>query len=413
MRDLLFLAHRIPYPPNKGDKIRSWHMLRHFAERYRVHLGCFVDDPYDWRYRDALRSVCAECCFVPLRRPIARLRGLRALFDGGAITVRTYHSPVLKRWVDGLLDCHNSLHIFAYSSAMAQFTMNARAAEHRRVIDFVDVDSEKWRQYGTAKPWPTRWIYRREGARLLAFERAVAARFDAGLLVSAAEAALFRELAPESSDKIHAIENGVDVDFFAPERVYAHPFDGEREVLVFTGAMDYWPNVDAVVWFADSVFAALRAQRPGLRFVVVGANPAPAVAALDRRPGITVTGRVADVRPYLAHAAVVVAPLRVARGIQNKVLEAMAMARPIVATPEALAGLRAEPGRELAVAVDAEAFATATAALLVDAGAAEMGARARRRVVADYGWSQALAPLDSLVSGVAGERRRERFSQAL
>jgi sugar transferase (PEP-CTERM/EpsH1 system associated) len=241
-------------------------------------------------------------------------------------------------------------------------------------------------------------IYSREARRLLAFERAIASKFDASLFVSPQEAALFRQLAPESADRIGHVNNGVDHDYFSPERDYPNPLPNDRKAIVFTGAMDYWPNVDAVSWFAREVMPLLRARGLQVGFWIVGSKPTPEVRKLADSD-ITVTGRVEDVRPYLAHAALVVAPLRVARGVQNKVLEGMAMGKAVVATPEALEGIEAEPGREVAVASDPRGFALAVVAALGGRGADAMGARARARIVAAYGWAPNLARLDAALDG--------------
>ncbi len=397
MRDLLFLAHRIPYPPNKGDKIRSWNLLRHLARSYRVHLGCFVDDDADWRYTDKVRELCAQCHFAPLHPRRARLRSLAGLVRGQPLTLGYYRDRGFAAWVDERLAEGVDV-AFIYSSSMAQYLLSAQARP-RLVVDFVDVDSDKWAQYAKRKPWPQSWIYGRESRTLLAFERHAAAHAAASLLVSPAEAQLFRDLAPESADRVHAVNNGVDLEFFAPDGDHPDPFGGDGLDLVFTGAMDYWPNVDAVGWFAREVLPLLRREDPRFHFTIVGGNPSPRVTELAREPGVTVTGRVADVRPYLAHAALVVAPLRVARGIQNKVLEAMAMARPVVATPQALEGIDAAPGEELVVADGAAEFAAAVARLAGDPERDAMGRRARARVTEHYGWEASLRPLDALLDG--------------
>jgi sugar transferase (PEP-CTERM/EpsH1 system associated) len=328
------------------------------------------------------------------------------------MTLPYYRDPGLGAWVDrllerGVLDC-----VFVYSSAMAQYAMGDkyamgdRGAAPRRVIDFVDVDSDKWRQLADLHAWPRRWIYRRESRRLLAFERRVAARFDTSLFVSPAEATLFRELAPEQAHKTVHIRNGVDADFFSPERPFEDPYAGSPHNLVFTGMMDYRPNVDAVTWFARRVLPRVRDRCPDAGFAIVGARPDRRVRALGRLPGVTVAGRVADVRPYLAHAALAVAPLRVGRGIQNKVLEAMAMAKAVVATPQALAGIEAEAGREILVASDAPAFADAVLSLLEAGERDAIGRRARARMIADYDWPTSLARLEAVVEGAAERQRR-------
>lgn len=389
--ELLFLVHRIPYPPDKGDKIRSYHLLRHLARRYRVHLGAFVDDPEDWRHADALRSMCASVHLVGIRPLLAKLWALGALVSGEALTLGYYRHPDMAAWVRQRLDA-GVRRVVGYSSAMARFVIDSQGV--RRVMDFVDMDSDKWRQYAETRPWPLSWLYRREAERLLAWERRVAAEFDASLFVSEQEAADFRRAAPETADRVGWYGNGVDAEYFSPDRPYDNPYPAGIEALVFTGAMDYWPNVDAVTWFAREVFPVVREQRPAAAFYVVGSRPTTEVQALARAPGVHVTGRVADVRPYLAHAAAAVAPLRIARGVQNKVLEAMAMARTVVVSPQALEGVRALPAEEVLLADGAEAFVRATLDALQGA---DLGAAARQRVLQDHAWAACLARVDLLI----------------
>jgi len=399
MEDLLFLAHRIPYPPDKGDKIRSWNILRFLAERYRVHLGCFIDDEADWAHADLLRSLCADCQFARLSPEFARFRSVRSLAAGEALSLGYYRDPVFAGWVNEIGRRVRPKRVFVFSSQVAQFILTPAFAHARRIVDFVDVDSDKWRQYATSKSWPMSWIYRREARTLQAFERTVAAAADVGLFVSAPEAALFRQIAPEAAARIAHVDNGVDQAFFDPGLPQADPYDGHRETVVFTGAMDYWANVDAVTWFADQVLPRLIERRPTLRFAIVGSRPAPAVLALGRRPNIIVTGRVPDIRGYVAHAAAVVAPLRLARGVQNKVLEAMAMAKATVVSPQALEGIVATAGQDLLVADSAPAFADAVLDAMSPERAATLGAFARRRILARYTWAATLAPLAGMLEG--------------
>src|SRR4030095_16254480 len=251
-----------------------------------------------------------------------------------------------------------------FSSAMAQYVLAQRGL--RLVVDFVDVDSAKWDQYGRSRRWPLATIYGREGRRLLAFERVVAARAQASVFVTEAEAGMFCKLAPECAPTVHYAQNGVDTDYFAPDPKRTDPFAPTEEAIVFTGAMDYWPNIDAVTWFASEVMPLIVAKRPNARFYVVGMQPAPAVMALDRDPNITVTGLVPDTRPYLQYARVIVAPLRIARGIQNKVLEGMAMGRPVVVSAGAAEGIQATHGIDFEVASDAEEFARKSLAVMDD-----------------------------------------------
>ena len=276
------------------------------------------------------------------------------------------------------------------------------------LVDFVDVDSAKWSQYAGQHGWPMSWLYRREGRLLLAYERAVAQRATRSFFVTQNEADLFVRAAPECSATVGAISNGVDAEYFAPEHLFASPFSADEMPVVFTGAMDYWPNVDAVSWFVAQVLPALRLQFPQARFHIVGRAPSPVVLGLAG-DAVVVTGTVADVRPYLRHAAVVVAPLRIARGIQNKVLEAMAMARPVVASIECAAAVDARPGDEFLVARDAAEFVASVAALLAGpVRAASIGTAARQAVLARYSWEAHLAGIDCHIAAAGAPVAEQR-----
>ena len=393
MEPLLFLAQRIPYPPEKGEKIRAWRIFQHLAQRYEMHLGCLYDTPGDARHIPFVEGLCASfCCprLVPWR---AKLGSLARLARGEPLTLGYFENAALRRWVEAVLAAHRPPQVFVFSSAMASYVRHYH--DGIRVLDMVDVDSDKWRQYAATKRWPLGAIYEREHRTLFAFERAVACEFDATLLVSRSEAALFRSLAPEA-DRVHVMTNGVDLDAYDPRRAYADPYPRRAPRVVFTGAMDYWPNVQAVGWFVAEIMPLLRQRRPNLEFIIVGLNPAPAVRRLASVPGVTVTGRVADVRPYLQHADAVVAPLRIARGVQNKVLEAMAMAKPVVATPDACQGIAATHGSDLLVAATAVDFAACVESVLAGA-APQLGRSARERILRDYRWN--FDVLDAIMAG--------------
>jgi sugar transferase (PEP-CTERM/EpsH1 system associated) len=394
MRELLFLCHRIPYPPDKGDKIRAWHILRHLAQSHRIHLGCLIDDPADWAHLPRLARECADLACFPLHPMRQKLRALLRLPVGEPLTLGYFRSPALARWVARKLARQRFDAVYVYCSAMAPYA--ARAAAPSRILDMVDVDSEKWTAYAAEAGFPARLVWAREGRTLLAFERAAALGFDRTLFVSEAERSRFAALAPESADRTVAVENGVDLAHFAPGLGLPSPFAPDEAAIVFTGTMDYRPNADAVLWFAREVLPILRRRHQAARFYIVGANPAPEVRRLAGRDGIHLTGQVADTRPYLAHAALVVAPLRIARGIQNKVLEAMAMARPVVATPQAFAGVRATPGRDLLVADGAVAMADAAAAVL-EGRHSGLGPAARAAMTRGHDWAATLRRLDPLL----------------
>lgn len=394
MQELLFLVHRIPYPPDKGDKIRSWNFFAHLAQRFRVHLGCFIDDPRDWEFTEKLRQMCADCCFIGQKPRTQRLMSLRGLVDGRALTLPYYASTELRQWVARVVARPSLSHLFIYCSAMAQYVEPAVQRRLRSIADIVDIDSEKWADYATRKTFPMRWLYAREARALRAVEIDIAHRFDKTVVATPAELALLQQFAPAERAKLLCITNGVDSDYFAPDRDYANPYAPGVPMVAFVGAMDYWPNVDAAIHFARAIFPAVKARVPGMRLAIVGSNPTPDVMALGTEPDIMVTGRVPDVRSYIAHATAVVAPLRIARGVQNKVLEGMAMAKAVVASPEALNGISAEIGREVLCASSAAEFADSIARIATSDAGQTIGARARRRVLAHYSWSASLNQLD-------------------
>jgi sugar transferase (PEP-CTERM/EpsH1 system associated) len=401
MADLLFLAHRLPYPPNKGDKLRSFHLLEHLASRHRVFLGTFIDDPGDEVHIDTVRSMCAGIHVARLDPPIARLRSLRGLLRHDALTLPYYSDAGLSRWVHEMVARHTIKTAVVYSSAMAQYVSPQSGLD--MLVDFVDVDSAKWSQYAKLHRWPLSWVYRREAERLLSYERGIARRARRSFFVTEGESSLFRRLAPESSTSVDVMGNGVDATFFAPDAGRASPFDAAEIPLVFTGAMDYWPNIDGVVWFAREVMPRLRAAWPQLRLHVVGRNPSAAVRSLAG-PDVGVTGTVPDERPYLQHAALVVAPLRVARGIQNKILEAMAMARPIVAAQACVEAIDTASAAALVGARDGDEFVERIDALLRDPARAQaLGQSGRAAVLRSHSWPAHMARIDAHLGVAAAE----------
>ncbi|OJV32132.1 TIGR03087 family PEP-CTERM/XrtA system glycosyltransferase [Sphingomonas sp. 67-36] len=378
MSEILFIAHRVPFPPDRGDKIRSFHVLRHLAGRARVHLVAFADDPRDLVPAPEYRALVDECVIVPRTKSRARA-GLEALATAQPVSLTAFAHRDVERAVRDILARQPIDAIYVFSGQMAQYLL---VAGPRAIMDFVDLDSAKFAAYAGDAHGFTRYMMRREARLLAAFEREVAGRVDASLFVSEAEAALL----PGSI----AIENGIDTAYYDPVARHV-PVVGQGPLIVFTGQMDYRPNIDAVTWFARDMLPRI----PGARFAIVGRAPAPEVRALAGER-VIVTGEVADVRGWLAAASVVVAPLKLARGVQNKVLEAMAMARPVVASLAAAEGI--DHDGAIRVAPDADAFVAAVGALLADPAAARaLGAAARARVIARYDWAAALAPLDGLL----------------
>lgn len=341
-----------------------------------------------------VNSLCEETCFIRLDPLLARMRSLIYLFSSMPLSLPYYRSSKLSTWVSNQLSSGTIKHTVVFSSAMAQYISETGIA--CSVIDFVDVDSDKWSQYASTKVWPQKWVYQREANLLLEYEKYVTKKCSYATFVSEKEAGLFKQLSPEVENKITYFNNGVDTEYFSPSQNFANPYKPNTRVLVFTGAMDYWPNVDAVRWFAAELFPAICTKIPDLEFYIVGARPTKTVLELSAIPGVVVTGSVDDVRPYLAFSEIAIAPLRIARGIQNKVLEAMAMEKLVVASPQALEGITAIPGIELFVADGAEAYIDHVISLLENPRM-EPGKAARRRVIEDYNWDKNLSRIDRLL----------------
>ncbi len=399
MPDLLFLTQRIPYPPIKGEKIRPLQILRHLSNAYAIHLGCLIDDPADWEHVDTVRAMCADAHFARLDRNLAMLTCQKGWLTGEPLSFTFFQDRRLAAWVDQVLTQIKPDVVFVCSSNMAQYVMTHPYRPKCRIIDFADADSEKWREYAEKGSGVMKYVHAREARLVLEQDRAAARWSDASTFVSEPEAAIFRGLAPESTNKIHAVASGVDSVYFSPDHRFEPLYDTSCPTFVFTGTMDYPPNIDAACWFAKDILPMIRAQIGNAQFYVVGTSPAQEVLRLSKLDGVHVTGRVQDVRPYLAHAVASVAPLRIARGIQNKVLEAMAMGMPVITTPQALEGIdAAQAGRDLLVAPSAAEIADLAYKLAMNTiNGALFGAAARACVVDHYSWAARLAKFNSLI----------------
>jgi sugar transferase (PEP-CTERM/EpsH1 system associated) len=390
MGDILFLAHRSPFPPDRGDKIRAFNVLKHLAARHRVHLVAFADDPRDLKAKKGLVPFTASRSI--LWRGKSRQRALvEALMQRRPASLTAFDNQAMHEVVADLLERRSIDTIYVFSGQMAQYLPAKTRA--RVIMDFCDMDSLKFADYARASHWPMRLLMQREANLLFQFERRVARRVDASLFVSEAEAELFRKRSGAAN--VQVIENGIDTDFFDPATSFRR-MDTTGKLIVFTGQMDYRPNVEAAIWFAETVLPHIRLIHPDAVFAIVGRNPTAAVSALAKQDGVRVTGEVADVRPWLEAAACVVAPLKIARGIQNKVLEAMAMARPVVASGPAAEGIDHD-GTILSGDTVAEVSNAVNGLLSDPHGAAAMGHQARERVQARYGWNARLASLDALI----------------
>ena len=407
--EFLFLAHRIPFPPDRGDKIRSHHVLKALARLAPIHVGTFADDEIDLDPEAELAIVAASYHIAHRAKPLA-LAGLQALASRRPVSLPAFADASLHRYVARTLAERPIAAIYAFSSQMAQYVPDDFAG--RVVMDFVDVNSAKFEAYAARAAQPARALYAREARLLAAWEAKVARRASMSLFVTREEAALFRtriDGATRARARVRSLGNGIDCAHYDPAQVRpaAALGDAESPHLVFTGQMDYAPNVAAAERFARRVMPTIRATLPSARFHIVGRRPAPRVAALDGHEGTQVWGAVEDVRPWLAAADVVVVPLEIARGVQNKLLEALAMARPVIASPESATGIAARDGVELAIAEDDAVFAARALALIAAPEEREaMGAAARRFALDHLSWPAMLADLPGIVEIAPGRARR-------
>ena len=387
--DLLFVTHRVPYPPDKGDRIRTYHLLRFLAEHARVHLASLADEPVSEATHRKLAELCHRVAIVP-RRFGHRIRGLRSLILGGTISEATFASKQLTETIRKWTTETDFAGAIASASSVAQYLKTKELESAVRIVDLVDVDSQKWADYAARSAPPLSWIYATESRRLCKLENAICRWANAVTLVSEHEARLLRELTGAAN--VHTVTNGVDLDYFSP------PAPGAESGCVFIGALDYFPNIDGITWFARTVWPNVRQRHPEARLSIVGRNPNRSVLELRAVPGVDVVGQVADIRPYLDRAAVAVAPLRIARGLQNKVLEAMAAGKPVVASPAASAGFGDRPDLPVCQCTEIGEWIATVSELLSNLEVRQRLSRAGR-VYAEthHNWSNCLAPFRDLL----------------
>ncbi|MEP3432008.1 MAG: TIGR03087 family PEP-CTERM/XrtA system glycosyltransferase [Parasphingorhabdus sp.] len=394
MGDILFLAHRVPWPPNRGDKIRSYNLLKKLMEAAPVHLACLADDQSEASEGDSIKEHLASCEIVVRDKPQWKA-GIEALVSGKAVSLSSFESAALADSVrqtirNKQIDC-----IFVFSGQMAQYVpvdLNGRF-----IMDFADVDSAKFETYGAAGSGPMAWINKREGKLLKTFEEQIAKRADTSLFVSEKEAEFFRKRTGLGLDKVSAVGNGIDLEFYNPAKAASIQKPASGPLIIFTGQMDYRPNVEAVQSFANDVMPVILAEHSDACFAIVGRAPTDTVEALHGRNGVIVTGAVADIRQWLKAADIVVAPLRIARGIQNKVLEAMAMGKPVVASTSAAEGIAAEHGKHFLIAKSTTEEAQQVSQLIKDKPSADqLGESAEQLIHSFYSWDNQLSNLHEI-----------------
>lgn len=392
---VLYLCHRLPYPPDKGDKIRAFNEIRALSKRHRIHLLALSDSEIS--DLSPLAAYCDRVEVFPIQRSGAYFRAAMGILSSRPLTLSFFDSADLRQRAEELARTEQFDLVVVYSSSMAPYAEPFIRAGAPAVLDMVDVDSAKWEQYARYAALPMRPVYALESRRMQEYEQSLAGVFERIVLATGNETRLFKKLAPDA--RAATVPNGVDLDFFRPLDLPRTP----HPTLVFTGQMDYFANVDGMVHFARNILPRLRERFPELELLIVGRSPAREVRALDELPGVHVTGAVGDVRPFLARAWAFVAPLRIAQGVQNKVLEAMAMNLPVVCTDKVFAGLSEggfRHGRDLLAASTDQGMEDCLASLIEDAKAREHLAEcARQRLVVSYRWATNMDRFEEILAG--------------
>jgi sugar transferase (PEP-CTERM/EpsH1 system associated) len=397
--NILFLTHRVPFPPNKGEKIRTYHQLKHLSELgHTIYLFSPYEDESELEHFNALlESFCTKVEPEQLKHKSIRL--LKGLAKGQSLSVANFYDKNLQLKFDHFLSINTVDAILCSASSMAEYvfkskTINTLDKKPLLIMDFMDVDSDKWGQYKQSSSFPMSMIYAREQYLLSKYEKRIVEKFDACYLIAQVEVTLFNQQVIQS-DKVQVMGNGLDTTAFYPAKdKKANPYP----IFLFTGVMDYKPNVDAVVWFAEKCWGDIIKQHPRARFIIAGMNPNKDVMKLVELTGVEVTGFVDDILPYYHQADIFVAPFRLARGVQNKVLQAFSCALPVISTPMGAEGIICQPDRDILIASSPEQFIQQANKLIAQPKLAQsIGESAEKLITKHYSWQSQLQPLFNLL----------------
>ncbi len=389
--NLLYLTHRVPHPPNRGDRIRTFHVLQYLATRANVWLGCLADEPVSDDSMRVLRGLCKNVAVFPVSKYGRWIKAATSFASGHTVSEGAFANAGLTQQIRKWSQQTAFDTAWCSSSALSGYLNVPELKSSRSFVDLIDVDSEKFFEYAAASSGVKRWLYRTEAQRLRRLETEIDRWADGLFVVSEPEVQLYHSFHP--TGRVHAIGNGVDIEYFSPQAPSA-----AENGCVFVGAFDYRPNIEGAIWFCQHVWPEVHRRHPDARFRIVGRAPVREVVALGSIPGVDVVGGVPDVRPWIAQAAVAVVPLQIARGIQNKVLEAFAMGKAVVASPDPLVGLDITHGTHAFLAKSPTEWIKQLDQLLQDATLRqEVGLAGHAWVTTHHRWEQCLAPLADFV----------------
>lgn len=404
--NILYLCHRIPYPPKKGDKIRSFNEIKYLSRNHRIFLGTILDRSSDEQYLEHLSPFCEEIFGY---RSHPRMKLLASLFSGKTLSVSNFYIKKLQNYVDRVFETRKIDAVICFCSSMAEYIFNTPGYRAdglkgiKLILDYVDLDSDKWYQYSKYTRFPFSTIFKLEHRRLFEYEKRINRSFHHSVFVAQREVNIFKERYVDLKNTC-VIPNGVDLDYFYPEKGSGVSACKQREratppVFVFTGVMNYFANEDGVQWFTNKIFPKIRAQIPGAKFYIVGNRPTRPVKRLGLKEEVTVTGYVDNIRNYYWMADICVIPLRIARGLQNKVLEAMACGKAVVATPNASEGIVCTHGKDILIANDEQFFADMVIRLANDPTERKfLGDNAVKNIKSNYRWDKQLQMFDKLLT---------------
>ena len=389
--NILFICHKFPYPPNKGEKIRAYNIIKYLGKRHKIFLYTLYSEERELAGRRGLEQYCSFVGAYRINKFLSNLRSALYLFSSYPLTFGFFYSSRMKKEIKECISRNSIDIVFASSSSTAQYVFGIKSK--KKIMDFIDVDSLKWENYAKAAKFPLKFLYSTEAKRLKAWEDRINRDFDVSIVCTEKERDNLEAISAGGKDKIRVLENAVDPGYFSYREGL---FD--RKAVIFTGQMDYRPNVDAVIYFYFAILPLIRKGYPDLPFYVVGRNPDPSLKKLCRDSYIT--GEVEDIRVYMDKASIFVAPFRIAHGVQNKVLEAMAFGLPVVGVRSVLQGLHAQPGKDILIADSPQDFAEKVMELLADRERYDSTARNARKYIEEYhNWERNLKALDLVICG--------------
>ena len=365
-------------------------MIKHLSGAgHEVTVASLARSPEEAREGRGIAPFCAHYEMAEVSNPVQAARMIARLPTPIPSSMGYFYSPLLARRVRELLARERFDLIFVHCSSVAPYVAAVRGIP--KILDFGDMDSQKWLEYAHYKPFPLSAGYRLEGVKLQRTEKRLARQFDMCTATTRAEWETLEGYGLNlASDWF---PNGVDSEYFAPASA---PY--EAGTICFVGRMDYYPNQECMFDFCANALPLLRARRPDVKLLIVGADPSPAVRKLSELPGITVTGSVPDVRPYVLGSALMVAPLNIARGTQNKILEAMAMGVPVVTSSVAAGGVDAVAQEHFLVAGNYQEYVQAILRILDDpAERGRLAIAGRERMLSHHDWERSMRRLDRVI----------------